>query len=197
MARRGAARPQRKKKRRQRKKVLDDFTKKEVLAATPYLSFIFSKYAFLGVFVGVFVIAFTVGEIVLVPYFTLYFRAVGALRTLLLLCIALRARLVRDYQIVYMSGNGNSAKHIRALRRAPLLWLWYALSSLDLWLARLPPIFLDAYSIWNPVPGQLPAAGMLRVALDLVVAFELLWTRNIVITQGLRRNVIYNFVNGV
>ena len=176
---------------------MDDYTKTQVKAANPWLSFIFSKYAFFGVFVGVFVVLFTVGEFLLVPYFTLFFRGVGAFRTLLLFMIALRARLKRDYRIVSMFGSGDSAKQIRALSNAPLLWLWYVLSSFDLWFARVPPLFLDLYSVFEPVAGQLPAAGLLRAALDLVVLFELLWVRNIVITQGLRRNVKFNFIAAV
>ena len=67
----------------------DTISKDELVRASARLSRVFVRYACIGVFLHILVIAVTIGEVFLVPWWTLYLRANLQPRILLLAWVAL------------------------------------------------------------------------------------------------------------
>ena len=172
----------------------DNVGSDEIVAASGYMSAAFSRYAVIAVLLHIFVLAATVAEFYLVPYWTLYGRAVLALRLPLLLFVAFYARCCGTVGVAKMYGSGAPAKTLRALRPTPLLAVWLILGYIDLYGVRIPSLFLDAASKWIPDSGQTVEAGLLRAAIGVVVVFEYHLTLNLVYQQGIRNNVRYNLL---
>ena len=166
----------------------------EIRAAAPYMSKVFARYVFISVVLHVVVVSSTVGEFFLVPWWTLYGRAITAVRLVLLLFVALYACCCGTVRVAKMYGSGASGKTLRALRPMPILAVWLMLGYIDLYLVRIPSIVLDSASGWIPGAGQSVEAGLLRAAIGLVAVFEFHLTLNLVYQQGVRNNVRYNLL---
>lgn len=172
----------------------DNISDDEVMRAAPYMSRVFARYAFIAALLHIVVIAVTAGEFLLVPWWTLYGRAVVVLRLLLLLFVATFSCCHGVVHVAMMYGSGAEGKTLRALRPTPVLAVWLILGYIDLYLVRIPSLVLDAASGLIPDSGQSVEAGMLRAAIGLAVVFEFHLTLNLVYQQGIRRNVLYNLL---
>lgn len=172
----------------------DNISMDEIRSAAPYMSKVFSRYAFIAVVLHITVIAATVAEFLLVPWWTLYGRAVLVLRLPLLLFVAVYACCCGTVGVAMMYGSGAPGKTLRSLRPTPLLSAWLFLGYIDLYLVRIPSLFIDAASGWIPDSGQTVQAGLLRAAIGLAVIFEFHLTLNLVYQQGVRNNVRYNLL---
>lgn len=184
----------RKSKQRSSPRDFDSVTRNEIESLAPQMSRVFARYVCISIFLHASVVAVTVGEFVIVPWWTLYGRAVVAVRLLLLVCIGLYACCCGVVRVAYMYGTGMPGKTLRAMRPVSALAVWLILGYVDLYAVRIPSIVLDLASPFIPGAGQSPQAGMLRAAIGFALVFEFHLTRNLVYQQGVRRNVYFNLL---
>ena len=172
----------------------DTISKDEFARAIPRLSRVFMRYACIGVFLHILVIAVTVGEVFLVPWWTLYLRAILVPRILLLAWVALCATCCNYVPVAIMYRPGTPVKYLRTLRPVPFLSFWLMLGYIDVYVLRIPSIFLDASAVLWPGSDQTLEASLLRAAIDVAVVLEFYITLNVIYEQGVRRNVLYNLL---
>ncbi len=172
----------------------DTISKDELMRAMPRLSRVFMRYACIGVFLHLLVIAVTIGEVFLVPWWSLYLRAILVPRILLLGWVALCATCCNYVPVALLYRPGTPVKYLRTLRTVPLLALWLMLGYIDVYLLRIPSIILDATAPLWPTSGQTVEASLLRAAIDVAVVLEFYITLNVIYEQGVRRNVLYNLL---
>lgn len=186
--------PPRKRKSRVTPRDFDTITRDEIEDTAPHMSRVFSRYVWISIFLHASILAVTAGEFLIVPWWTLYGRAVLAVRLLLLLCVGMYATCCGVVRVVYMYGSGLPGKTLRAMRPMPVLAMWLILGYIDLYLVRIPSIFIDAASPFIPGQGQTLQAGLLRSALGFVLIFEFHLTLNLVYQKGVRWNVLFNLL---
>ncbi len=173
----------------------DSISKEEINEMGPRMSRVFARYAFIAAFLHAVVIGITVGEFLLVPWWTLYGRIIVAVRLLLLVLVAMCACCCgAGVRVASMYGSGMPGKVLRSLRPTPILALWLILGYVDLYAVRIPSIFLDAASFLIPRLGQSVQEGLLRAAIGFAMIFEFHLTLNLVYQQGVRRNVRFNLL---
>ncbi len=189
-----AKKKSRKAKQRIAPRDFDTISKDEMVRATPRLSRVFMRYACIGIFMHLLVIAVTIGEVFLVPWWTLYLRAILVPRILLLAWVALCATCCGYVPVALLYRPGTPIKYLRTLRPVPCLAFWLMLGYIDVYLLRIPSILLDVTAPLWPESGQTVQMSLLRVAIDVAVVLEFYITLNIIYEQGVRRNVLYNLL---
>ncbi len=153
---------------------------------------VFTRYVLVAAGLHTLVIAATVAEAFLVPWWTLYFRAIVAVRLVLLLWIALFTPCCTVIPVVHLYRDPAVDNRLRASRRLPALALWLALSYVDYYIFRIPALLLDIASPFIPSAGQPVNAAVARVAVDLLVIAELGAALHFVYDCGILTNVNRN-----
>lgn len=174
---------------------LDSVTFDEVRRAAPRMSRAFARCAAAAAVLHAAVVAATVAEFLVVPWWTLYARALTAVRLVVLACVALHAGCCCGrVPVVAMYGPGAPGKTLRALRPAPVLAAWLALGYAELYCVRIPGIAVDAAAGLIPGSGQTLEAGLLRAAVGVAVAAEFHLALHLVYQRGVRQNVAENLL---
>ena len=182
------------KKQRVAPRDFDTISKDEVMRAMPRLSRVFMRYACISLFLHILVIAVTIGEVFLLPWWTLYLRAILVPRILLLAWVALCGTCCGYVPVALLYRPGSPVKYLRTFRPVPFLAFWLMLGYIDVYLLRIPSIILDATAPLWPESGQPVEASLLRAAIDVAVVLEFYITLNLIYEQGVRRNVLYNLL---
>ena len=171
---------------------LENISRKEVRQTAPWLSRVFTRYVFVAALLHVLVIGVTLFEVYLVPWWTLYFRIIVAVRLALLLWVGICTSCCCTVPVVLMYRDPIVDHKLRALRKTPSLVLWLLLGYVDYYVFRIPGIFLDAVSPLLPGSGQTVHAALLRVAIGIVVLFEFRASLHFLYTCGVVNNVDLN-----
>ena len=153
---------------------------------------VFTRYVLVAAGLHALVIAATVAEAFLVPWWTLYFRIIVAVRLALLLWIALFVPCCSVIPVVHLYRDPAIDNRIRASRRLPALALWLVLSYADYYIFRIPALLLNIASPFIPGAGQPVNAAVTRVAVDLLVLAEFGTALHFVYDCGILSNVNHN-----
>jgi hypothetical protein len=159
--------------------------------AAPIMSRVFIRYALTAAMLHIVVLGVTVCELILVPWWTLYVRAILLVRLACLLAVVFGACCYcvgRPVRVAEMYGTGAPNKTARALSATPLLGAWLVLGYIDVGL-RVLSVVADAVSVALPPAGQVAQAGLLRAAIGVPIVFEFHLTLNLIYQQGIRHNV--------
>jgi len=149
----------------------DDVTKEVAASAFRPLARTFMRYVTIALILGLLVVAATVAQMVLAPWWTLYLRAIAFVRVLFLTLLLFGMCVCRPVHVLQLYGTGEASQSLVALRPVPLLAFWRILGYADLFVGRILPILMDLLSL--ATHQQLPPSrALLRIGVSVVVLVE-------------------------
>jgi hypothetical protein len=126
-------------------------------------------------------------EYAVAPTFTLWFRVVTLVRTLVLMVrLAAAMCCAAPVDVVAMYGTKEVWKYPRFMRNVPVVGFWYVLGLFEFYLLRIPALLLDLLS---PLWGQPPKALLLWLPIDALFLVAWKITVNFLYVRGVRNNV--------
>lgn len=166
----------------------DKITSKELKTGSPKVAKAFLMHVIVTLVFGFALTGVTVAQAVIDPWWTLWMHAIAAVRTLMLLSLAIGMCTCVRIKLHQLYGTGDAYQPVTALRPLPLLAFWRIFGYVDLFVGRVAPLLADGVFVATHT-GDLSSAPMTRIGVDIafiMVYFIDIW---LIESQGIRANI--------
>ena len=151
----------------------------------------FMNHVLIALILGLIVMTVTIVQVVVDPWWTLWFRVFAAIRVVLLTTTLFMTCCKRRHiHIIRLYGTGEHSQALIALSPFPTLWAWRIIGYFDIYLGRILPLVINIVAAFQPELNIPVHVFLIRIAVDFATTIEYTLVVWLVHNRGIWANVV-------